>query len=226
MTTTAGRIMITGVIMTSTLMAGCTVDSGSAADSARADSAAAIASSTESVGVNVDANGTPPASPDSSPVNSSASSPASPRAGRTIDAGYSGVPPLTIGMSEAEARKALGLPASSSAPAEECRYLDTKGRSRVYAMLIRDTVVRLDVRDSTIATPAGARIGDTESRVLELYRGQVSTKPHKYVSGGHYLIVKSPSDTTRQLVFETDGKRVTSYRVGRTPEVQWVEGCS
>jgi hypothetical protein len=27
-------------------------------------------------------------------------------------------------------------------------------------------------------------------------------------------------------VFETDGQRVTNYRVGRKPEVQWVEGCS
>ena len=54
----------------------------------------------------------------------------------------------------------------------------------------------------------------------------MKSEPHKYVEAGHYLIVSSPSDTTRQLVFETDGKRVTSYRVGRTPEVRWVEGCS
>ena len=62
-------------------------------------------------------------------------------------------------------------------------------------------------------------------RNCELYRGRVKTEPHKYVQGGHYLIVTSPTDTMHQIVFETDGKRVTTYRVGRTPEVRWVEGC-
>jgi hypothetical protein len=92
-------------------------------------------------------------------------------------------------------------------------------------MLVRDTVARIDVRDNTLATDAGARVGDAESRVRELYRGRVKTEPHKYVQGGHYLIDTSPTDTMHQIVFETDGKRVTTYRVGRTPEVRWVEGC-
>ncbi len=129
-------------------------------------------------------------------------------------------------MSEAQARRALGMPASSSNSKDECRYLDTKGKSRVYIMLVRDTVARLDIRDSTLATEAGARIGDPESRVMSLYSGRVATQPHKYVSGGHYLVVRSPADTALRLVFETDGKRVTSYRAGRMPEVMWVEGCS
>ena len=94
-----------------------------------------------------------------------------------------------------------------------------------FIMLVRDTVARIDVRDNTLATDAGARVGDAESRVRELYRGRVKTEPHKYVQGGHYLIVTSPTDTMHQIVFETDGTRVTTYRVGRTPEVRWVEGC-
>jgi hypothetical protein len=194
------------------LLAGCTVESKARVDSASADTLAGAGSPTDAPGVNVDANRTPP-SPDS--VRDSVATGVS----------FTGVAPLRIGMTAAEARQALGMPASS-ARSGECSYLDTKGRSRIYVMLVRDTVARLDVRDSTVATPAGARIGDPESRVQELYRGRVKTEPHKYVEGGHYLIVASPSDTTRQLVFETDGKKVTSYRVGRTPEVRWVEGCS
>ena len=61
--------------------------------------------------------------------------------------------------------------------------------------------------------------------MLALYGGRVKSEPHKYVRGGHYLVVPSPADSDAQLVFETDGKRVTSYRVGRLPEVRWVEGC-
>jgi hypothetical protein len=206
------------VALATTSAASCTVESRSHIDSATADSTSSLAEPAGAPGVNVDANVTPPAAPDSARASSSASS--------STAVTFSGAPPLRIGMSEAEARQALGMPKASATSRDECRYLDTKGKSRVYVMLVRDTVARLDVRDSTMATEAGARIGDTESRVLELYRGRVTTQPHKYVSGGHYLVVASPTDSTRRLLFETDGKRVTSFRVGRMPEVQWVEGCS
>ena len=198
------------------LVAGCTIESKeqatSAADSLAADSTAVGAGSpTDAPGVNVDANRTPP---------SSGSAPASAATG----VNFSGVAPLRIGMTAAQAREALGMPASS-ARSGECSYLDTKGRMHAFAMLVRDTVARIDIRDNTLATDAGVRVGDAESRVRELYRGRVKTEPHKYVQGGHYLIVTSPTDTMHQIVFETDGKRVTTYHVGRTPEVRWVEGC-
>lgn len=207
---TSLTILLAGVV-TSALLTGCTAESRARVDSAKADSASSSAAP-GAPGVNADANATPPAA-DSVPADP------------TKVVSFSGVGSLRVGMSAAEARQALGVPASSAKPAEECTYLDTKGRSRVYVMLVRDTVARLDVRDSTLATEAGARIGDTESRVLELYRGRVTTEPHKYTDG-HYLIVTSPAASTQRLVFETDGKRVIDYRVGRMPEVTWVEGCS
>lgn len=200
------------------LVAGCTVESNERANSAIADSLAAdsttvgAGSPTDAPGVNVDANRIPP-SPDST------------RSSAGTGVNFTGVAPLRIGMTAAEARQALGMPASS-AKSGECSYLDTKGRMHAFAMLVRDTVARIDIRDNTLATDAGARVGDAESRVRELYRGRVKTEPHKYVQGGHYLIVTAPNDTTHQIVFETDGKRVTSFRVGRTPEVRWVEGCA
>ena len=205
------RSLIALAVLSTSALAGCTVDSGARVDSAAVDSTSPAAARPEAPGVNADANVTPPTPRDSA---------------RSGSVSFSAVPPLEVGMSEAQARRALGMPASSSKSNDECRYLDTKGKSRVYVMLIRDTVARLDVRDSTRATAAGARVGDTESRVASLYSGRVTTQPHKYVSGGHYLIVNAPADTTRRLVFETDGKRVTSYRVGRMPEVMGVEGCS
>jgi hypothetical protein len=211
MITPARRFLNVLVALSASATLGCTVDSAGSMDSAASDSASVAAVPPGAPGVNADANITPPSSPDST---------------RPGTASFSAVPPLRVGMSEAEARRALGMPASTSASSDECRYLDTKGKSRVYVMLVRDSVARLDVRDSTIATGTGARIGDPETRVLELYRGRIATEPHKYVSGGHYLVVNAPADPTTRLVFETDGKRVTSYRVGRMPEVMWVEGCS
>ena len=199
------------------IMAGCSSESARRADSgAAADSTVGAGSPTDAPGVNVDANRTPPA-PDSARAGK-------PSTSTTNGVTFSGVSPLRIGMSAAEARQALGMPASGT-KGGECTYLDTKGRTHAFVMLVRDTVARLDVRDSSLATDAGVRVGDPESRVMERYKGSVKSEPHKYVQGGHYLIVTSPATSTRQIVFETDGKRVTSYRVGRTPEVRWVEGC-
>ena len=203
---------ITAAVAVVTMLAACSTESARRADSAAADSVVGAGSPTDAPGVNVDANRMPP-------------SPASARSGAANGVGFTGISPLRIGMTAAEARQALGMPASS-AKSGECSYLDTKGRTHAFVMLVRDTVVRLDVRDSSLATAAGARVGDAESRGLGLYRGRVKSEPHKYVPNGHYLIVASPSDSTRQLVLETDGKRVTAWRIGRLPEVRWVEGCS
>lgn len=208
------RTLATSAVLAA-ILAGCTSEAARRADTTTADSTVGAGSQTDAPGVNVDANHTPPP-----PDSARASKPS----GTANGVSFSGVAPLRIGMSAAEARQALGMPASS-AKGGECSYLDTKKRTHAFVMLVRDTVARLDVRDSSLVTDAGVRVGDAESRVMERYKGRVKSEPHKYVSGGHYLIVTSPSDTTRQLVFETDGKRVTSWRVGRTPEVRWVEGC-
>jgi len=92
----------------------------------------------------------------------------------------------------------------------------------------RPLIARLDVRhQGTVRTAEGAGIGDTEERIHALYPGRVEVQPQKYVSG-HYLIVtpEAPVDSQYRMIFETDGRRVTSYRTGRLPEVRWVEGCS
>jgi hypothetical protein len=135
-----------------------------------------------------------------------------------------GVGPVRIGMSAAEAVAALGVPRDIIRP-DDCQYIGVRAlRRNVDVMVERDTVVRVDVRDSTVATAAGARVGDSEARVRALYPS-LRTMPHKYTSGGRYLIVTPGADTTRQLIFETDGQRVTTYRAGRLPQVAYVERC-
>jgi hypothetical protein len=91
---------------------------------------------------------------------------------------------------------------------------------------VRDSLARIDVRDTTWSTDEGIRIGDTEARVAQVYGDRVTTSPHKYTGPqGHYMTV-TPTDTAYRIVFETDGQRVVNWRVGRMPEVEWVEGCS
>jgi hypothetical protein len=83
-------------------------------------------------------------------------------------------------------------------------------------------MARVDTTSRRYMTAEGARVGDTEARIKQLYRGRVTVEPHKYIDG-HYLIVGNKKSA---IIFETDGKKVLMIRAGRYPEVEWVEGCS
>jgi hypothetical protein len=136
-----------------------------------------------------------------------------------------GIGPIRAGMTVAQANAAIG--GGFAAPKGEtsgCAYaVLTKAPHGLWVMLEDGRVARVEVRSGSIATSTGARIGDSEARIKQLYPG-VATTPHKYVAGGHYLTVMG-SDPANRIVFETDGSKVTMFRSGRTPEVENVEGC-
>ena len=143
-------------------------------------------------------------------------------------AGYG---PVHSGMTLAQATqvggRAFGEPQMGS---EECDYFLFAGDSvqgSAHFMVVNGQIARVDVNDSTISTVEGARIGDTEQRIMELYPNRVTVQPHKY-SDGHYLVItpSSPADSGFRIIFETDSQRVTTYRAGRMPEVEYIEGCS
>lgn len=140
-----------------------------------------------------------------------------------------GVGAVRIGSTLAQLNAALGeqlRPAYDVNP--ECDYVDPAALPPGIALMVdQDTVVRIDVDTTGIPTAEGAVVGDTEERVLALYRGRVTVQPHKYTGPeGHYLVVKWPADTLHLLIFETDGKKVLNYRAGIRPGVEYVEGCA
>jgi hypothetical protein len=138
---------------------------------------------------------------------------------------FDGIGRARIGASLAQLREGGAVPDAQAGQAA-CRFVKLDWLpAGTLVMLANDTVARIDV-DSTSAvrTIDGAAVGDTEARLKQLYP-RAETQPHKYVSGGHYVSVSSPNDSTRRLVFETDGKTVKTYRVGRRPEVDFVERC-
>jgi hypothetical protein len=138
----------------------------------------------------------------------------------------SGWGPIRAGTSVGAARTALGGQLAEPANRECDHVRPPGGPAGVLLMVVGGQVARVEVSDSAVATTAGARIGDTEARINQLYSSRVQTTPHKYTDG-HYLTVRgSGADSVHRLVFETDGQRVTRYRGGRMPEVEWVEGCS
>jgi hypothetical protein len=137
--------------------------------------------------------------------------------------------PLRVGMTVAQAANTLG--GGFAAPAGYsggCGYaVLVKAPAGLAVMLQDGRIARFEVRSGEIPTAAGARIGDSESRIKSLYGTALAVTPHKYVQGGHYLIVTPPAqaDSGFRTIFETDGRKVTEFRAGKSPEVDQVERC-
>jgi hypothetical protein len=144
---------------------------------------------------------------------------------------FNGIGPLRVGMTFDEAKAALGGDLRMSDPivrtapdADRCDH-PRSGRlpEGVYLMIEGQNLVRVEVDSSDIPTADGARIGDTEARIQQLYPGRVTVQPHKYTDG-HYLVVTPAvrSDTTNLMIFETDGRVVERFRAGQRPQVEYV----
>jgi hypothetical protein len=171
-----------------------------------------------------------PAARDSSsaPAAPATSTPAAPAPSYTVT--EHGIGPLRAGMTFAAGDSALGgaLLVPVGADTTGCDYLVWDGGPPgVHVMFDAHHIARVDIDTASIATAAGARIGDDEARIKRLYPGQVTVTPHKYVDG-HYLTVtpSAPADKQYRIVFETVGGRVARYRAGIMPSVEYVEGCS
>lgn len=133
--------------------------------------------------------------------------------------------PFRIGMTLAEAAPYLAADIDTTTLRRECDYVrGAEAPDSMLFMIEGGRLARIDVTGGAAATPEGARVGDAESRILSLYPS-ASRGPHKYTDGA-YLTVSGADDSTSRYVFETDGQRVTRYRAGVVPAVEYVEGCS
>jgi hypothetical protein len=144
--------------------------------------------------------------------------------GRAWTASPRHVGPIRIGMTVAEAETALAGPFDAATDSGECVYRKTSALpGSVLFMQVGGRIVRVDITAPGVATDEGIEVGATEARVHDVYGSQVAISPHKYTDGRYLTIAP---ETGYRAIFETDGERVTRYRVGRVPEVDWVEGCS
>ena len=139
-----------------------------------------------------------------------------------------GLLPLRGGMLLSSAQDALrgALIRRAADDTAQCTYVEWRGGPPgVRVMAAEGRIARVDIDSGVIATTEGARIGDTEARIIRLYPTAI-VSPHKYTDG-HYLTVTptSVSDSAYRLVFETEKGKVTRYRAGKRPEVEFVEGC-
>lgn len=140
-----------------------------------------------------------------------------------------GLGAIRTGMRRGALVSLLGQPSRAGYDTNpQCTYVGGSALpAGVQVMVADSTVARIDVREPGVRTREGIEVGDTEAAVLARYGDRGAVTPHKY--GGpawHYVTVTPPGDTLHRIVFETDGQVVRTYRVGRRPEVEWVEGCA
>lgn len=108
----------------------------------------------------------------------------------------------------------------------DCYYLrSSSSNTGIDIMIVNNIVVRIDIiENSKVATNQGIGISSSKSEVIKAYP-QLIAKTHPYLGqAGQYLTVKLPSGNS--IVFETAFDVVTEYRLGRDPEVSYIEGCN
>jgi hypothetical protein len=175
-----------------------------------------------------------PATPDESPAPATqpttASAPdAQPSA--IAQASFSGYGDMKLGITVEEATAAWGGELNGK-PSEgsTCYYLTPKWvkAPRDFAFMAENgKFVRYDVGTDKEAAPGGGKVGMTVDQLQKLYNNSLQSAPHKYVEGGKNLSVAASGVAPSKLVFETDAAgKVTAWRVGLSPQVDYVEGCS
>lgn len=160
----------------------------------------------------------------------------------TID----GIGPIRVGMTVAEAEASAQVrlvERGARAGGGSCYYLRPQSGLEGLAFMVtsnrederivrnQDQIARVDVyQGGRTTTVSGAKIGDSEARIKAIYGSKIQVSPHKYSRdrGGKYLtyVPRDAADRSYRLIFETLNGRVTQFRSGRLPEVEYVEGCA
>ena len=152
-------------------------------------------------------------------------------AGPVSQASFLGYGDMKLGSTVDEARAAWGGELNG-APMEgtTCHYLWPKWITRPadFAFMMEDgRFVRYDVGTDKETAPGGGKVGLSVEELQKLYGGALKASPHKYTQGGQYLSMDAGDVAPTRLVFEVDAAgKVTSWRVGLSPQVEYVEGCS
>jgi hypothetical protein len=142
---------------------------------------------------------------------------------------YDGYGDLRFGMDEQAFAKAWqGELKRLGPPGDACFYQTPKwvrAPSDFAFMFEGGRFLRYDVGTPKEAAPGGGRVGTSAAQMHALYGARLDESPHKYVPGARVLRVTAPQGAG-VLVFETDAQgRVTRWRAGVPPQVDYVEGC-
>jgi hypothetical protein len=140
-----------------------------------------------------------------------------------------GLDVVLFGMTITQAEKAAGtrlLPDPAFPAGAQCIVLKPeKGVDGVWFTVSKGTIERVDVRPpGKVKTRSGATIGTTEAQLEALFPGRLTTN----TSPTGKVIVYTPTDQANasyRVIFETNGQAVTTFRSGRTPQVDASNPC-
>jgi hypothetical protein len=168
---------------------------------------------------------TAPASPAARAAAPAAQDPAAATGPARLD-GYG---PLTLGSTLDEVRAAWKAPLQGEVPDDYCHALRPEGAQAqdVILMIEGKRLVRYDVRNERVTAPGGGKVGMSLGQLQTLYPDRGDLTPHKYDEKGHNLRVRPATEGGALINFEINGDgNVSAWRVGQTPQVDYVEGCS
>lgn len=202
-----GGLLILGMALAAS---GCSRSSQTASDDASAATPAA------------------PAAVAAAPADAPAPVAAAPDAA-TGPARLDGYGPLTLGSSLEEVRSAWKEPLQGEVPDDYCHALRPQGAQAddVILMIEGKRLMRYDVRNDRIVAPGGGKVGMSLGQLQTLYPDRGDLTAHKYDEKGHNLRVRPAEEGGALINFEINGDgNVSAWRVGRSPQVDYVEGCS
>jgi len=147
---------------------------------------------------------------------------------------------FATGMTLDEMERVLGFSLSpwreGPYESDECWYTEPleKSEPQVGYMMKKDRLVRIDIYDldegiaavAPVRTDSGFAVGTSEESIIRHYGNELAKSVHPYIgTEGSYLRIGA-ADGLSALLFETSHGRVTRFRAGLVPAVDYIEGCS
>ena len=135
------------------------------------------------------------------------------------------VGPVKIGMSLNQLRAVLNEKlVGEESGTEGCYYVHARGHDHISFMIEDGKVSRIDIEAPGFATLTGVQVGNSESRLRQVYGTKLKVTEHKYIDTGHYFTVQSQNGRYG-VRFETDKGKILRFYAGRYESIQYVEGC-
>lgn len=121
---------------------------------------------------------------------------------------------------------ASGTPLPADDGNDGCYFLRPQGAEDPRLMIEGRKLVRYDVQSAGITAPGGGKVGMTLGELQLLYPDRGDVGPDKYDERAQHLRVRPAQEGGAVIDFAlgADG-RVGAWRVGQTPQVDYVEGC-
>ncbi|KAF1015149.1 MAG: hypothetical protein GAK31_02639 [Stenotrophomonas maltophilia] len=160
---------------------------------------------------------------DADPVTGS---PAEPRT--DSPARMDGFGPLAFGTGVDKVRTLWAKPLVGEVPDDSCHYLRPEGDAAEgpFLMIEGKTFVCYDIRGPGVTAPGGGEVGMTLGELQTHYPDRGDVGPDKYDDKIQHLRVRPAKEggTVIDFTLGADGK-VQAWRVGQTPQLDYVEGC-